>query len=134
MLPVTKHAAMHMRGQMCARIAIRLLHASTAVLTGMYCTCGISKKKHMSMQNDDLRSRKSEQKATAPDSQQFARRSSTGSLGLYLTSVASFLLPTAMMHSPTVNVEMASQVSDVPMATSGPAPAHMAAMDVAMAL
>lgn len=48
------------------------------------------------------------------------------------TSVASFFLPTAMMHRPTVNVENASHVSAVPMATLAPAPE--VAMDVAMAL
>lgn len=55
---------------------------------------------------------------------------------MYCTSVASFRLPTAMMHRPTVNVANASHVSAVPMATSRPAPSavHSAAIEVAMAL
>jgi hypothetical protein len=55
---------------------------------------------------------------------------------MYCTSVANFLLPTAMMHRPTMNVAPASHVKAVPIATSRLAPSavHNAAMDVAMAL
>lgn len=52
----------------------------------------------------------------------------------YRARVASFFLPTAMMASPTATVENASHVSEVPIATADPAPVHMAAMEVAMAL
>ena len=64
------------------------------------------------------------------------RYAPTTCIGMYCTSVASFLLPTAMMHRPTTKVASASHVSAVPIATSRLAPSavHNAAIDVAMAL